>query len=209
MSNTDYKKTVVLDRSEFAWGAPPPSDDKTHLLNQDPAAATPTPVPAQQDKSKRTVIIGIPGLDTSISAAAAPISQEATDALNSPVAGWLVVVRGPGKGMALKIGYGFNQIGSGAENRIILDFNDPGVSRLKHAQITYSAAKRSFRVAHVDGINPTAVNGEEIDAGAVILKKGDLIQIGSTLLRFVPFCEEEFDWETAESLTLIGEKKKA
>ncbi|WP_395752907.1 FHA domain-containing protein [Prosthecobacter sp.] len=207
MSNTDYKKTVVLDRSEFAWGTPPPPDDQTRMVNPEPAAAPP-PVPAP-DKPKRTVIIGIPGLDTGISAAPTPMSQEATDALNSPVAGWLVVVRGPGKGMSLKIGYGVNQIGSGTENRIILDFNDPGVSRLKHAQITYSAAKRSFRIAHVDGINPTAVNGEEIDAGAVVLKKGDLIQIGSTLLRFVPFCEEDFDWETAESLTLIGEKKKA
>ena len=43
---------------------------------------------------------------------------EESDAMSDPVVGWLVVVKGPGKGRAMQLGYGMNAIGRGATDHV-------------------------------------------------------------------------------------------
>src|SRR5579863_6049785 len=46
---------------------------------------------------------------------AASDKGKAAKASDDPVVGWVVVVDGPGKGNALPLGYGMNEIGRGSE----------------------------------------------------------------------------------------------
>ncbi|RBP41239.1 FHA domain-containing protein [Roseimicrobium gellanilyticum] len=191
MSDTDYKKTKIVSRSELAWGSPSEmegsSTDGTILYGQQDQA--PAPAPAQP-KKPGTMILGIPSLDNTRNA----------------VAGWLVIVQGPGKGTSVQVGYGWSSIGRDLTNRIVLNFGDTSITGDKHAKILYDSEARKFKVANDEGLNPTRVNGEAIDS-AVVLKNGDLIKIGATLLRFVPFCGADFDWNEPEATGTSGEAK--
>ena len=53
---------------------------------------------------------------------------QATDAMDDPVVGWLVIVAGPGKGRALQLGYGANTLGRGSTDRVNLNFGDERIS---------------------------------------------------------------------------------
>ena len=59
-----------------------------------------------------------------------------------PPVGWLVVVRGPGKGNALALGYGMNAVSRGASSRMGLDFGDDNISRANHARLAYEPRER-------------------------------------------------------------------
>jgi len=126
--------------------------------------------------------------------------------MTDPVVAWLVIVQGPGKGTSVQVGYGWNTIGREASNRIVIDFGDTSISGEKHARILYDSDEREFQIEHKEGINATKVNGKTITNSA--LKAGDLIKIGSTIMRFVPFCSADFDWSTADEAG-TSEGKKA
>jgi hypothetical protein len=111
-----------------------------------------------------------------------------------PVAGWLAVVGGPGKGHIARISYGLNSIGRNAGQKIVVDFGDERISREKHALLSYDPANRSFHIQHGGGANLTYLNGEPLLTPAR-LESGDQIRLGDTLLRFIPLCSEDFDWE--------------
>lgn len=117
----------------------------------------------------------------------------ATDAMADPPVGWLVVVRGPGKGNVLTLGNGMNAIGRGTSSRVRLDFGDANVSRANHARVAYEPGQRQWLLSHGDGSNLTYLNGEVVMA-AVEITSGAEIQIGDTTLRFQAFCSQEFDW---------------
>ena len=110
-----------------------------------------------------------------------------------PPVGWLVVVRGPGKGNVLTLGNGMNAIGRGTSSRVRLDFGDDNVSRVNHARIAYEPRQRRWLLSHGDGANLTYLNGEVVMAPEEIAS-GAEIQIGDTTLRFQAFCSQEFDW---------------
>lgn len=115
------------------------------------------------------------------------------DPMSDPPVGWLVVVRGPGKGRALTLGNGMNPIGRSAESRVRLDFGDDNISRANHARLVYEPRQRRWLLSHGDGTNLTYLNGELVMA-TVELQSGAQIQLGETTLRFQAFCSQDFDW---------------
>lgn len=114
---------------------------------------------------------------------------------SDPVVGWIVVTQGYGKGKSLQLGYGMNSIGRGQNTRICLDFGDEAISRsAPHAIITYDPRGRKFYLQHGDGKNLTYLNNEPVLVPTQ-LTGGEQISLGQTILRFVPLCGEDFDWQ--------------
>jgi pSer/pThr/pTyr-binding forkhead associated (FHA) protein len=117
--------------------------------------------------------------------------------MEDPVVGWLVVVKGPGRGQAVRIGAEWNSIGRDPDQRICLNFGDNHVSRRSHAKLNYEPMARKFSITIGDGINSTYVRGENL-LGPTELKANDRIRIGETELMFVPLCGENFDWNNEQ-----------
>lgn len=120
------------------------------------------------------------------------------DFMADPVVGWLVVVAGPGRGAHLRLGYGMNGIGRGAQSRVHLDFGDEEVSRSDHATLTYDPRGRKFYLQHGGGTNLTYLNNAPVLA-PVEIQHGHRINLGNTELLFVAFCGEQFDWQESAS----------
>lgn len=120
-----------------------------------------------------------------------PTEKEA--GMEDPVVGWVVIIDGPGKGRSLPLGYGMNSIGRAASERLCLDFGDTQISRTNHATITYDPRGRKFFVTHGGGKNLTYMGDNPVLA-PVEIKGGEDISLGQTMLRFVPFCGDSFDW---------------
>jgi len=109
----------------------------------------------------------------------------------NPVLGWLVVLRGADQGRSFEIQYGVHSIGREGQNTIQL--SDATVSRETHASIEYEPRERKFYLGR--GENFVYLNGERVGLKAqCALEPGDEIEIGATLLKFVPLCSESFDW---------------
>ena len=150
--------------------APPPDDGKTKLFR-------PTPNKSAQEKAPEP---------------AAPAGHD-VETIADPVVGWLVVVKGPGRGRALGLGYGFHSIGRDLGQRVRLDFGDQQISRQNHAKLLYDARSRRFFMTPAEGINPVYIHGEALLVPTEI-KSGDRLTVGETELLFVPLCGENFDW---------------
>ena len=117
----------------------------------------------------------------------------AEDADNGPVTGWLVVLEGPGRGRAVEIGFGLNTIGASPENRVQLDFGDPGISRDEHFSIAYDAVNRKFHLMRGRGKNLVYVDGAPLTDSRELAPNTDL-HVGETSLRFIPLCGEAWAW---------------
>ena len=149
-------------------------------------------VPSGADSEEKTRVVGRrPGRKEKSDS---QDRKEEAGAMEDPISGWLVVVGGPGKGRALTLGYGANSIGRGDTNRVRLDFGDDQVSRGTHATVTYDPRGKRFYVQHGGGTNLTYLDDEPV------LTPTDLpalnhISLGDTVLRFVPLCGDEFDWQ--------------
>lgn len=122
---------------------------------------------------------------------------EKADSMDDPVVGWLVIVDGPGKGKAMQLGYGQNAIGRGETARVKLNFGDNQISRGGHAVVTYDPRGRKFYLQHGGGTNLTYLNDEPVLAPAELPALSH-INIGNTILRFVPLCGDVFDWQDTE-----------
>ena len=117
--------------------------------------------------------------------------------MDDPVVGWLVVVEGPGKGRAGQLGYGSNSIGRGR----------PIASSWTLATIRFRAvampllrtirAAGSFTCSTVEATNLTYL-GDQPVLSPTELSALSHISIGNTVLRFVPLCGAEFDWQDTE-----------
>ncbi len=110
-----------------------------------------------------------------------------------PVVGWLVAVKGPDKGRDFKITSERNFIGRSDEMDISIS-GDEMVSRDNHAVISFNPKNSSFRIFPGDSRRLTYLNDEEV-ISPEILKPYDRVEIGETLLIFVPFCGESFQWD--------------
>jgi len=126
-------------------------------------------------------------------AGAVPAVRHKTGASAGPVAGWLVIVEGPGTGQDLRIGLGRNELGRSRENRIALPFGDARVSRRCHLWVNYDPRNRVFSVAPGTGTNLAYLNGTAIEE-RLLLTDGADIEVGKTRLRFVAFCGDSFAW---------------
>ena len=121
-------------------------------------------------------------------------AAEQADAMDDPVVGWLVVIGGPGKGRALNVGLGRNDIGRSPESRVALAFGDTEISSEEHAVLTYDPRGRKFWLQQGKGRNLTYL-GDTPVLEATELSATAHISIGGTTLRFVPLCGQEFDWQ--------------
>ncbi|SHI87987.1 FHA domain-containing protein [Cycloclasticus pugetii] len=110
------------------------------------------------------------------------------------VVGWLVVVKGPGRGMSLPLGYGLNSIGRGEEAGVKLDFGDEEISRNSHCQIAYDHKNKKFYIQHGGGQNLTYLEDQPV-LSSCELNNNMTISLGSTTLKFVQLCDDAFDWE--------------
>lgn len=116
-----------------------------------------------------------------------------SDVMDDPPVGWLVVIQGPGQGKVVAIGNGSNAIGRDPGERIYLDFGDETISRHGHTTITYDPRGRKFYIQHGGGKNLTYVEENPVLLPTE-LEAFSKIQIGETVLLFVPLCGERFDW---------------
>jgi hypothetical protein len=110
-----------------------------------------------------------------------------------PVAGWLVVVKGPGRGGFRPIFVGMNSVGRESNQRISLSFGDDMISREEHAFIAYDEEARRFYLQHGGKANLVRLGGRPV-LSPTELEAYDLIRIGKTTLRFIPLCGPEFAW---------------
>ena len=116
------------------------------------------------------------------------------DPMADPPVGWLIAVRGPGRGRVSTLGIGANSIGRDSAERVSLDYGDQKISRKNHGVITYDPRGRKFYVQPGSGQNLTYVNDE------AVLTPRELeplmhVQMGDTVLRFVPLCGAGFSWD--------------
>lgn len=122
---------------------------------------------------------------------AAPVVT--ADRAIEPVVGWLVVVKGPGRGVSRTIVTGRNSLGSGADEDIRIDFGDAAIAQHGHLYIVYDEEAREFVVE--DGKQKVVVrlNGKLLTE-TMPIGHGDELRIGATTFRFVALCGPDFDW---------------
>ena len=121
-------------------------------------------------------------------------AQATDDPTVDPPVGWLVIVGGPGKGRVATLGMGVNSIGRDRTERVSLDYGDAMISRTNHGAVTYDPRGRKFYVQHGGGTNLTYVNDEPVLAPRE-LEPLTHVQMGNTVLRFVPLCGVDFSWD--------------
>jgi hypothetical protein len=119
--------------------------------------------------------------------------REGTVDTNDPVAGWIVVIKGPGRGGYRPVFVGMNSVGRGSDQRVVLDFGDDSISREEHAFITYDDETRTFYLQHGGKSNLVRLGGKPVLAPTE-LKPNDLFRIGNTTFRFVACCGPDFNW---------------
>ena len=122
----------------------------------------------------------------------------AGDPMEDPPVGWLVVVDGPGKGSVATLGSGVNSIGRDRSERVTLDYGDKMISRTNHGSITYDPRGRKFYVQHGGGKNLTYVDDEPVLAPRELVPLTH-VQLGETVLRFMPLCGADFSWDDDSS----------
>lgn len=161
---------------------------RTSPSSSPPPGGTP---PADYEHTRKTSRQEDPGATVLLGRETSSQSHPARMA--GPVCGWLAVVAGPGEGGFVPLGYGMNTLGRDPDQRCRLDFGDSKISRKSHASLTYDAKNRKFYITHGGGQNLTYISSEPVLI-PVELKGGEFIEMGDTVLRFVPLCGPDFEY---------------
>ncbi len=120
------------------------------------------------------------------------------DTASQPVCAVLLIVKGPGIGMALPLSYGRTLVGRGGDSRLQLNLGDDQLSGM-HFIISFDETDGSFDIREADAAtNHTYVNGARVRSAA-LLAAGDVIKAGATEFRFVPCCGPDWNWAQALS----------
>ena len=126
-----------------------------------------------------------------------PADQQQMSAKSSsagnPVVGWLVCTSGINFGKCYSLFTGKNFIGRSPQHDVYLQ-GDNAISRDIHAIVTYEPKQCQFYAQPGDSHALFYVN-DEVVLGTVKLNDRDQLTLGNTVLRFVPFCDERFNWE--------------
>ena len=141
---------------------------------------------------RRVEAMRINGTRATQSAGADGDAGRPMDSVKFPV-GWLLVVRGKGRGNCIAMKAGMNQIGRGKDNAVRLDFGDKAISRNNHAGIVFDDEARKFVLGTGDKSNVVRLNGKPV-LSKVALNDGDRIKVGKTTLRLRTLCGPEFVW---------------
>jgi len=167
--------------------APPDRTDAGQMKTDRPEA--PAKFSDDLDEATRMVRKSAPTDAAPQPSVDAPSSGHSED----PVAGWLVITDGPGRGQDFTIRYGRNSLGRAEGQSVRLDFGDTQISRDSHAILTYDPKGRAFYIQGGTGRSLTYMDGEVVLAPQPI-KSGAEIQLGDTSLRFIAFVGAGFDW---------------
>jgi hypothetical protein len=212
----ESRKTRFVPRSDIVDGGASKGDDAARQSPSAPAEAASAPTPSTPSTPGGTVIgrtrlVSVaPAADASAPMPAPAVSQRAaaptvagsiagktefvrieTTQLD-PVVGWVVVVKGPGRGGFKPVFVGMNSVGRAPSQRICLDFGDETISREEHAFITYDDELHRYWVQS-GASNVVKVGTHALDAPHE-LKVNDTLSLGKTVLRFYPVCGPEFSW---------------
>ncbi len=112
-----------------------------------------------------------------------------------PVVGWLVCVRGAARGRSFQLYAKVNTIGRSKDNDVCIS-GDETISR-EHARLAYDPKSNSFRIIPGQLTNNMYINDEAVYT-PFKLSAYDTIEMGETVLLFVPFCGDRFRWEDTE-----------
>lgn len=137
----------------------------------------------------------VPGMDIPTPSSPHAVAPNPKREALGPVAGWLVIVSGPGRGRSLELGYGYNSIGRNNANEVCLPYNDLTISDMGHAFIAYDNLGHKSYVTHGQGRNMIYLNDTPV-LGTVEIHSGDSLRIGNTILIFVAFCSAERNWDS-------------
>jgi FHA domain len=113
-----------------------------------------------------------------------------------PVVGWFVAITGPMKGRDFRILAERNLIGRDPSCAIPL-MEDVAVSS-SQAWVSFDPRKSRFMVAPGNGSSLTYLNDSELLVPTE-LKAFDLLELGRTTLKFVPFCGPNHSWDVLGS----------
>lgn len=109
--------------------------------------------------------------------------------------GWLVIVKGKGVGHVLTIQEGNNLLGRSPTADLKMNFGDGEISA-DHALVSYLSQTGKFKISPGRG-HITILRGDSVTVPEPLVA-GDLITVGKTVLRFMPFCDASFDWNKVE-----------
>lgn len=104
--------------------------------------------------------------------------------------GWLVCIQGTDKGRDFRLYAGFNRIGRGYDNDIVL--KDMQVSRENHCSVIYEEKKNRFYLMPEHG--NMVYRDKILLQQAEEITEGSVIQIGESELELVVFCRGERRW---------------
>lgn len=163
----------------------------------EPHIAMPEPTAGRATRRAGRVKTRLLGFDANAASAAPnPFENETVDGgapdMMFPV-GWLVVLKGPGRGASFTLGNGVSQIGRGEDQAVALDFGDTSISRTNHAAIAYDGEQRKHFLGQSGKANLVRLNDRPV-LSTEELSNGDRIRIGETTLQFIALCGEDFDW---------------
>ncbi len=186
--------------------APAPAPEPVPAPPAAAAPAAPAPAAAAPRRGGRvkTRLLGFNKPDEAVmdpfaSVAAASAAAEPAPAAAAPgepqfPVGWMVVMKGPGRGACFTLSAGASKIGRGEDQAIRLDYGDTSISRDNHAAVAYDGEQRCFYIGHGGKANLVRLNDMPV-LSTEPLADGDEIRIGETTLRFVAFCGPEFSWD--------------
>ena len=120
-------------------------------------------------------------------------SESEHDLMSDPPTGWLVAIKGPGKGAVLTVGIGNNGVGRGDEPRITIPFNDNEISRGQSFSVVYDPKHRRYYLLPGNGKTLVYVEDQPV-LERLDLVSGMYFQVGQTTFRFVALCDENFSW---------------
>ena len=113
---------------------------------------------------------------------------------SDPVVGWVVITKGKGFGKSFELGQGNNSIGKNSTNKVVLNFGDETISREEHLKIVYDNLNLKFWAIQNGASRNLAYINKSPVLVPVELKPFDVISLGATDLKFVPFCGENHSW---------------
>ena len=107
--------------------------------------------------------------------------------------GWLVVVDGPGRGMAFALHDGVSRIGRGEDQAVCLNFGDNSISRENHLSIAYDGEQNAFYIGQNGRSNIVRLNNKPV-LSTEQMRGGDQVRVGETTLRLAVLCSDDFSW---------------
>ncbi len=111
---------------------------------------------------------------------------------NVKVTGWLVCIEGYTVGQDYRLRHGWNRIGRDLDMEVSI-FEEPELAEAMNAAVVYEPKANLFYL--VSGPGAGVYLNEKRLTGSAELTAGDIIQIGSTKLLFIPFCEGDRKWK--------------